>query len=186
MTISHIWVQVKLCHRSGSVIKAALGGKLPGASLPTPGTTKFPEPFYTPIAGGLNSGFAARPLFYGMMLAGQLAGAIMVETKLDTGGANVTAYAARAAGKLRVAIFNKDLTRAVQVNLVAGRAGQQARLWRLAAPPPDSTEGVTLTGAEAGNDGRWQPARGEGIGRRENGYPISLPPGSAALVFLDD
>lgn len=63
---------------------------------------------YTPIAGDATTGFTARPVFYGMELAREFAGAAFLETKLKTDSANITAYAAERHGSLLVALFNKD------------------------------------------------------------------------------
>jgi hypothetical protein len=171
---------------SRSVIKAGLGGRLPGASLEKHGAATYPGSFYTPIAGNLEVGFAARPLFYGMMLGEKFAGAKMVETKLEAGGANLTSYAARTANGFLVAIFNKDLSRAAHVAVAPGRTWLQAHLWRLSASAPESTEGVTLAGAEVGHSGTWKPSREEVVTRSENGYSISLQPCTAALVLFRD
>jgi hypothetical protein len=171
---------------SRSVIKTGLGGILPGASLAPDESDKYPGAFYTPIAGNLEVGFAARPLFYGMLLAGQLAGATMVESKLDAAGSNVTAYAARAPGGLRVAVVNRDLEATAHVAIDPGRTWHHARFWRLTGPSPDSTEGITLAGAEVGHAGEWRPVREEALTATEKGYVIALQPSSAGLAFFQD
>jgi hypothetical protein len=90
-------------HGGGSKqIRDSLGGHLPGESLdPTAATVAKEGSFYTPVAGSRESGFKARPVFYGMMLAGQLAGGRMRALTLDAPQAGATAYAAtwRTAGR---------------------------------------------------------------------------------------
>jgi len=180
------YVGVNFHGGSRNAVKAGLGGKLPGASLQSGGPQKYPGAFYTPIAGALDVGFAARPLFYGMMLGGQLAGSTLVESKLDAAGSNVTAYAAESAGKLLVAIFNKEIARSAQVTLEIDGKWRRGRAWLLTAATPESISGITLAGAEVGNDGAWKPADEERLSRGENGFSLSLAPCTAALVFLSD
>ena len=50
--------------------------------------------YYSPIVGSIESGFRARPEYYGLMLAQQFAGHTLKRTTLEAQGENVTAYAA--------------------------------------------------------------------------------------------
>ena len=50
--------------------------------------------YYSPIVGSIESGFSARPEYYGLMLAQQFAGRTLQRTTLEAQGANITAYAA--------------------------------------------------------------------------------------------
>jgi hypothetical protein len=138
---------------------------------------------YTPIAGDLRRGFTARPIYYGMLLAGQFAGMAMVPAELETQGVNATAYAAKGPKGLQIAIFNKEEQRAIRVSLNPAMPGRQAAIWRLAAPALDSKEGVTLAGAAVGEKGTWEPIN-EPLPQKEGHLEITLPPSSAALIFL--
>ncbi|MGH9378928.1 MAG: hypothetical protein ACRD1I_09015, partial [Terriglobia bacterium] len=94
---------------------------------------------YTPIAGGIETGFSARPIYYGLLLGQEFAVATMVETRVDAKAANVTAYATKTSSGLRVAIFNKDERQAVHATLSMGTPARKATLWRLTAPSVEST-----------------------------------------------
>lgn len=99
---------------------------------------------YSAIAGDLALGFQPRPLYHGMRLAQQFAGARLLDARLDAGGANLTGYAAQRGNQLLVALINKDLTTDVTANL-QGLAGYgRGQLRRLLAPRPDSRRDVTF------------------------------------------
>ena len=74
-------------HGGGAgVIRGSLGGHLPGEKLSPDGAAIAAEgSFYTPIAGSREAGFKARPVFYGMKLAGTLAGGKMRPVTFDPG-----------------------------------------------------------------------------------------------------
>jgi hypothetical protein len=139
------------------------------------------EGYYTPIAGSKAKGFSARPIYYGMLLAGQFAGTKIVKCTLDAQGVNATAYAARAASGLRVAIFNKDEQRGITVQIPSG---SNARLWRLRAPSVHSKAGVMLAGAAVKSDGSWSPAHEEHAAPRHGTVSIDVPAASAVLAFF--
>ena len=71
-------------HGGGAgVIRGSLGGHLPGEKLSADAAAIAAEgSFYTPIAGSREKGFNARPVFYGMKLAGVLAGGRMRPAQL--------------------------------------------------------------------------------------------------------
>ena len=90
--------------------------------------------YYTPIAGELGQGFQARPIFYGMLLANQLAGTQSKEVTLAANAVNATAYAGEKDGQLRIAIFNKDNAHNLRLSLRMPPDFHRAKLWRLTAP----------------------------------------------------
>ena len=139
---------------------------------------------YTPIAGNAQQGFSARPVYYGMMLAGQFAGAAMVQAELTTGGVNAAAYAAKSAAGLRIAIFNKEERQTIRVDASPSFSARHATVWRLAAPALDSKSAVTLAGAEVGRDGTWAPAKVESATQKRGRIAIDIPPASGALILL--
>jgi hypothetical protein len=51
---------------------------------------------YTPIAGSMERGFSARPIYYGMLVGREFLGGDLLETDLDSGGNDVKAYASSA------------------------------------------------------------------------------------------
>jgi hypothetical protein len=141
--------------------------------------------YYSPIVGSIKNGFAARPEYYGLMLAQEFAGRGLEGTTLKAKGANLTAYAAGGDGAPGlVAIFNKD-ARDAQVTL-SGAAGdfKRAVVERLVAPAIDSKEGVTLRGATVGGDGQFHPRAGEPLAAQGGKLSVRVPAYSAALIRL--
>jgi hypothetical protein len=140
--------------------------------------------FYTPIFTEPGATIKAMPIFYGMMLANQLAGGTMMQVEGKIEGANATAYAARHDSGYKIAIFNKDETNAVDVSLQLPKRAHKATAWRLQAPALDSTENVTLAGAEIGPQAVWSPRVIEPVAVK-NGVPhIRIPAASAALILV--
>ncbi|HUA81076.1 MAG TPA: hypothetical protein VL997_11935 [Dyella sp.] len=125
---------------------------------------------YSPIAGNVALGFQARPLYHGIALAQRFAGARMLPGKLDTGGANLGAYAGRHEEGVLVALINKDLLLDAEVSLQAEGFSIQ-NLERLQAASPDSRETAGLVAT---------PWRGDAA----NGLRIHVPRASAMLVRM--
>ncbi|MDR3403779.1 MAG: glycosyl hydrolase family 79 C-terminal domain-containing protein, partial [Chthoniobacter sp.] len=94
-----------------------------------------------------------------------------------------TAYAARIASGFKIAVFNKDAVKAVDVSLRIPTKMRKAMAWRLTAPALDSTEGMTLAGAEI-REGAWSPRVVEPVAVKNNVARIRIAAGSAALVHL--
>jgi hypothetical protein len=166
-----------------SILSAGLGDHTPGMEVAkTPQTMR--SGFYTPIFSESNSPVRAMPIFYGMMLANQFAGDVLLRVDGKIEGANATAYAARHKSGFKVAIFNKDESQAVELSIRAPGKVRHATAWRLQAPALDATEGVTLAGAEILAHGLWSPKVVEPVEIR-NGIPrLRVPAASAALLFL--
>jgi hypothetical protein len=134
-------------HGGGSKqIRDALGGHLPGEALePNAAEIAREGSFYTPIAGSRESGFRARPVFYGMKLAGLMAGGQLRPVDLPAAQSAVAAYAADMDnGQTRIVVINKDASSDFSLRLAAERP---VTVWRLEAPSLTSTADVTLTGA---------------------------------------
>ena len=109
------------------------------------------EGIYTPIATDHDGVSTARPIFSGMLLAEEFAGAKLLETSLRTGGANVTAYSGTKNGELLLAVFNKgDRPVAVRADGITGWKStsesrhSSAKVWTLSAPALDSKRGVSF------------------------------------------
>ncbi len=132
---------VNLHGGSRSVLRASLGNHMPGELVAKEGSdTK--GGYYTPIAGELGQGFQARPIFYGMLLANQLAGTQSKEVALTANGVNATAYAGEKDGQLRIAIFNKDDAHDLHLSLRMPPDFRRAKLWRLTAPASIQPRGL--------------------------------------------
>jgi len=174
---------VNLHGGSRNMLRAALGNHLPGELVAKAGTdTK--GGYYTPIAGEIDQGFKARPLFYGMFLANQLAGTQMKEVTLSAEGIDVTAYAGQDGAGWRIAIFNKDPSRTLDLTVQAPPRCHQSKVWRLVAPSLDATTGVSLAGAEVAPDLTWSPRTVEEYVVTGGYLRLDLPCNSAALLFL--
>jgi hypothetical protein len=173
---------VNLHGGTSTYLTAGLGGHTPGMEVAkTPQAMK--SGFYTPIFTEPGAQVKAMPIFYGMVLAIQFAGATMLKVDGDMQGVNATAYAARHASGFKIAIFNKDERKAVDASLTMPGKVHSARAWRLEAPALNSTEGVTLAGAEI-EAGEWSPKRIEPVAVK-NGVPrIRVPASSAVLVLV--
>jgi hypothetical protein len=167
-------------------LTAGLGDHTPGMEVAkTPQAMRIG--FYTPIFSEPDSPVRAMPIFYGMLLANQFAGGAMMQVDGTIEGVNATAYAARQGSGLKIALFNKDERKAVDVSIrvpdkMRGGA-HRASAWRLQAPALDATEGVTLAGAEI-RAGQWKPEKNESIAVRNGVARIRIPASSAALVFV--
>lgn len=140
---------------------------------------------YTPIAGDEHAGFYARPLYYGMLLAQQFAGAQFVGGDLAARGVNLSAYAALRDGKPLLALFNKDLDRSAQVAITLDVPATRARVWRLSAPAVTDVHHASLAGAQVAADGTWTPRTEETQRLTPSGLSLALPKTSAALVWLE-
>jgi len=171
-------------HGGGSAfLTAGLGDHTPGMNV-----AKTPQikrsGFYTPIQAEPGSDVKAMPIFYGMLLAGQFAGLDLLRAEVDMQGVNATAYAARHKQGFKVAVFNKDESRVLALRIRAPRRAESATAWRLQAPALDSTEGVTLAGAEIEAHAQWSPKAVEPVATQHGVPRIQVPAGSAALLFL--
>jgi hypothetical protein len=174
---------VNLHGGSRRILSASLGNHMPGDSVAKDGSDKKGG-YYTPIAGEVDDGFAARPIFYGMLLANQFAGTRSREVSLTAEGVNATAYAGQAEHELRIAIFNKDEACDLRLSLKAPTDAREAKVWRLTAPALDSTSGVTLGGSEISPDGTWSATKVERPRATSEGLVLELPKSSAAIMFL--
>ncbi len=137
---------------------------------------------YTPIAGDTAQGFAARPVYYGMMFAQRFAGSTLVETRLSaqSSAQNVTAFAAHGPRGEKLAIFNKG-AEPVKVKLAGKLSGRRASVFWLQGPSIDSREGILLGGSTVGADGSFHP-RPQAHMKLRDGAILELPAYTAACV----
>jgi hypothetical protein len=134
---------------------------------------------YSAIAGDVELGFQPRPLFYGMLLAQQFAGAQMLPGVLNTGGVNLTAYAALRDGVIQIAMINKDTTRDVSVGVSGLKGFGTGQLMRLSAPSLYSRHSIVLEGVDGAVAGHSISVDAQGVCR------VALPRASAAWVRLN-
>ena len=164
-------------------LTAGLGGHTPGMQV-----AKTPQEvhsgFYTPIRSEPGKPSRAMPIFYGMMLANQFAGATMMRVEGDLHGMNVSVFAAREEGQVKVAAFNKDERTPAVISIRGDMTPGSQTIWSLRAPGLDSTSGVTFAGASISPDAQWHPTQSEAFFLSAGTGVLHLPPASAALMFL--
>lgn len=171
-------------HGGGSrQIQLSLGGHLPGENMaPGAAAVAAEGSFYTPIAGNRESGFTARPVFYGMKIAGLLAGGRMRPVQIDALPEGATAWAAEMPERdMRLVILNNNPKKDLNLRIPSALP---ARLWRLEAPDLTATSEVTLAGATFRADEPWRPLHEERIHSIAGAVAIQVPAASGAIVFL--
>ncbi len=144
--------------------------------------------WYTPIAGTREDGFLARPIYYGMLLFAEGGAGQLIETQVEglDQAPLLTVYSLRTEkGKLKTAIFNKNLDRRIRLTVEAGVPAQVAKLLRLDAPRVDDTTDVMFGGAPVGANGAWAADHQEIVPAQEGKIVFDLRPTSAALVSFD-
>jgi hypothetical protein len=175
---------VNLHGGSGAFLSAGLGDHTPGLDA-----AKAPQTmragFYTPIATEPGRAVEAMPIFYGMLLANQFAGGKFLHTAANMQSVNATTYAVQHKRSVKIAIFNKDRDKSVDVSVRTSAPVKNARAWRLEAPALDSTEGVTLAGAPIREHAHWHARASEPVAVNQGIPRIRVRAASAALVFLD-
>jgi len=163
-------------------LSAGLGDHNPGLEVTTGKRTSAPNGFYTPISSERGQPVSARPVFYGMLLAQQFAGATMRACDLHSTAA-VTAYAALKDTRYLIAAINKDKI-PIALSIHADRTVRKAGLRRLTAPSLDATSGITFGSNAVSDAGLWAPTA-EQLPVPTGAVQLVLPPASAALLFLD-
>jgi hypothetical protein len=120
---------VNLHGGSGHAQAVSVGGTFVGEADMKDPNQPHPKPFYTPIAnegtlagsgvdGKLNSKYLLEPTGYGIKFVSEFAGGRLLPVDFHPGPVNATAYAVRRAdGKVLLAIFNKDETQPLSLQL---------------------------------------------------------------------
>jgi hypothetical protein len=138
---------------------------------------------YTPIAGSVQDGFIARPVYYGMLLAENFAGATITATTLSqqNESQNVTAFSASDHETLKLAVFNKAPD-PVTLKFEGAKSKRRGRVFWLQAPRIDSKEGVTFGGSSINPQGEYHPVAQASIEFRRGVGNLNLPGYSAAYI----
>ena len=138
---------------------------------------------YTPIAGSLQDGFTARPVYYGMLLAENFAGATITATTVSgqSESQNVTAFSALDHGRVKLAVFNKAPD-PVTVKFEGAKAGRGGKVYWLRAPRIDSKEGVTFGGAVVASKGEFHPSPQATVTFRHGAATLKMPGYSAVYI----
>ena len=137
---------------------------------------------YTPISDDLQGHHGAAPEYYGLLAFAQAAKGEQIAVARDTGGINLTAYAAReGSGAVTLAVINKDFSHDAAVE-VTGFSSGKAQVMRLTAPSPGALNGVTLGGAAVDGQGKWNGGKSDPVKMAGGRAVLDVPAGSAALV----
>ena len=141
---------------------------------------------YTPIAGSLEDGFNARPVYYGMLLAQRFAGANLVAATLSTQSSdqNVTGFAASSGREWKLALFNKAPA-PVSIR-IAGleHAKPKAVATFLHGRAIDEKQGVTFGGSSVSPDGSFSPTPQTTFAMHHGSGLLQLPAYTAAYIEL--
>jgi hypothetical protein len=146
---------------------------------------------YTPIAGSLEEGFSARPVYYGMLLAERFAGSTLVNASLSAQSAaqNVTGFAAAAglnAGTRawKLALFNKAPDPVTIQITGLPRTKAKADVTLMHGLTIDAKEGVTFGDSAVGPDGSFSPKPQLTVTMQQSTGVLALPAYTAAYIEL--
>ncbi|MDG3010229.1 hypothetical protein G4X40_08700 [Rhodococcus sp. D2-41] len=126
----------------------------------------------------------ANPNYYGALLVSRLAGGAILPVTVQSGKANVTAFAVRMPdGTVKVAVDDKDRAfhGTVDVEIVGGN-GRSASVERLTAAAPEATTGTEFAGATVGADGSFTPRSSEQATATDGHYRLNVGAPSAVLL----
>ncbi|MBV9941048.1 MAG: hypothetical protein JO262_02875 [Solirubrobacterales bacterium] len=128
------------------------------------------------------------PEYYGLLMFTQAAPAGSRLVSAASSDPAVRTWATRAAdGTIRITLINDDPATAQRVTVKVNGAPSPASLERLLAPSATARDGVTLAGQtfdETRNGELAGPVVQSTVYSGSRGYPVSLPPASAALLTL--
>lgn len=124
-----------------------------------------------------------KPLYYGLLLVGQMLGAHAVA--VDGSDAQLRAYAtADPQGHISVVAVNVDPERACRVTIDADHPLGAGRSLTLSGPALEAKSGVVLGGAAVDGAGLWQP-RWSRLPSDSRGTLLTVPAASAVLARFD-
>ncbi len=145
---------------------------------------------YTPIAGSLEEGFSARPVYYGMLLAEHFAGSTFVNASLSSQATvqNVTGFAAAGhhtgTPAWKLALFNKAPDPVTIQITGLPRTGAKADVTLMHGLAIDAKEGVTFGGSAVGSDGSFSPKPQLTVTMQHGVGAFALPAYTAAYIEL--
>lgn len=139
---------------------------------------------FAPLTDSGDSLVGVMPLFYGMMLGGYFADSTFFSVTTSAPETNVTAYVAQSNQGWVAGLFNKEIYSPYKVRLDGLGSITNARVWRLEGPSINSSSGVTFAGSQVDSSGSWIPRSEQTLAPDNGGLSLTLPPASAALVFI--
>jgi len=163
-------------------LSAGLGDHNPGLEVAGNNKPSAANGFYTPIATERGQVAGARPVYYGMLLAQEFAGATLLGLEPAQSG-SLGAYGAERSGTVLLALVNKASFGDRDIHIMSDRSFSRATLWRLTGPGLDATTGVEFGRSAVSSEGAWNP-RSEPLPVRNGALQIAVPAASAVLVFL--
>jgi hypothetical protein len=131
-----------------------------------------------------------RPEYYGLWLFAQAAppGSQFLHVTGSSNGDTLRSWATRGPdGKTRVVLINDSGTQAFATQIQAAGAAQPASVERLQAPSAYATSGVKIGGRTFDprtTSGTLGPPRTTLSQPSAGGYPVTMPPASAALITI--
>lgn len=140
-----------------------------------------------------NSGVVAgpQPIFYGALLAALVGTGSLLQTQLEAGALNVSAYALRTSGGMSLLVVNKDATQNLDLSIALPQAMSNAMLQQMtqlsagaSGPNLAATSGISIQGAAVAADGRFEPAAGYGLSVSGTQLSCYVPALSAILIQL--
>jgi uncharacterized protein (TIGR03437 family) len=138
---------------------------------------------YTPIADSGGVVVGARPEFYGVTLFTLAGIGTLLQTTINAGGLNATAYAVQAAnGTLNVIINNKDQAQTLSVTLQLPQAALSAQMMQMSGPSLDATTGMAIQGGTIQPNGAFAPGSELALPTSGASLACSVGPLTAALI----
>jgi hypothetical protein len=128
---------------------------------------------------------AAQPDFYGLLLVHELEGGQWLPSTTNEPTTAWEAAVKMPDGAVRLVIVNPSPDAAADITARGlGHDGRVSVQW-LAGPSLGATTGVTLGGAQVGEDGTWTPGAATLLAGRADGVHIHVPAATAALVTVE-
>ena len=142
-------------------------------------------PGYTPIADDSGGVIEARPEYYGLLFFSMAGPGTLLETQLQAGGVDATAYAVRNAnGGLSVVLVNKDPLETLTLTIETNQRIQTATLQLMTGASLPATTGVAIQGATVNKDGSFAPVSPGTLTPSGTQTTCSIPALSSALISI--
>ena len=145
---------------------------------------------YTPIANIGAAVVGVRPEYYGIFLFTLAGPGSLLQTQLNAGSLNVTAYAVKSSsGRINLVVINKDpsqnlqLTVALPQNFITASVLEMSQQTSgMSGPTLTASSGVTIQGATINADGSFSPSSGYTASVNGKSMSCYVPALSAVLV----
>jgi hypothetical protein len=141
---------------------------------------------YTPLVDDLSNVTGIGPDFYGLYAYSLISrGGTLMTTDVAPAYGTLSAYAVQQTdGHTDVILNNKNPYTSMTVAVTPQRSISEAYTLLLTAPSLTSTSGFTLGGSPINIDGSWTPTLFPAVPVVGNQAVVTVPPGSAQIVFM--